>query len=482
MSRELLVETTAGELRAALLRDGALIEVTVERQARATLVGNIYKGRVLRIVDGIGAAFVDYGQDRAGFLPLRARAAEEGELDPAPAPPKLTEGEAVCVQVTRDAIGDKGAQLSRRLTLAGRYLVYSPEGGRIAVSRRIEDEDERARLMEAASAMAEEGEGFILRTAAEGVSAEALAEDAEVLRLRWHDEIEPLRDQSEPPCALYAEPGPVERLLRDHDLAALDKVRFADAAALAAGKAFCAAHDPASAGKMTLHTDPAPLFEIAGVDEALEGAQSRRVPLPSGGGLVIDQAEALCAIDVNSGRYTGGATPGDSALKTNLEAAAEVARQLRLRNIGGLVVVDFIDMPEDEQWDEVAVALDAAMRDDRARTRVVGRTAGGLIEVTRRRQRESLIQTMSDPCPVCGGEGHIPSAESVALHILRALKQEAVHAPGGGLSVTASVPVIAELRRMQAEDGIDISAAIGRAVTLHAEAGRRRTAFDIGVE
>ncbi|MPY71991.1 MAG: Rne/Rng family ribonuclease [Alphaproteobacteria bacterium] len=480
MTRELLVETSAGELRAALVEDGALLEVSVERRARSSLVGNIYKGRVLRIVSGIGAAFVDIGLDRAGFLPLRNRAPEAGQEDAADAP--LTEGEAVCVQVTRDAIGDKGAQLSRRLSLAGRYLVYTPEGGRVAVSRRIGTEAERERLASIAETLAAPGEGFILRTAAEGVSAEALAEDAAALRDGWQGTIAPARDAAAVPAVLYAEPDPVHRLLRDHDLAALDAVRFADAAALAAGRAYCDAFAPAASDRLAPHTEPMALFEIAGVDEAIEGALSRRVSLPSGGGLVIDQAEALCAIDVNSGRYIGGTSPGDSALSTNLEAAAEVARQLRLRNIGGLVAIDFIDMPDDAAWQQVADALEAAMAGDRARTRVIGRTAGGLIEATRRRQRESLVQTMAEPCPLCAGDGHIVTAESVALEILRALRREAAHAPGGTLAVTASVPVIAELRRMQSEDGVDIASATGRPVTLHAEAGRRRTDFDIRVE
>jgi ribonuclease G len=479
VTRELLVETTAGELRAALVEDGTLLEITVERQARTSLVGNIYKGRLLRIVHGIGAAFVDIGNGRAGFLPLRSRASEDGADEDSPS---LTEGETVCVQITRDALGDKGPQLSRRLSLAGRFLVYGPEGGRVAVSRRIADEDERARLAGIVESFAAPGEGFILRTAAEGVAAEALAADADALRVLWRERIAPARDAAEAPATLHVEPGAVERLLRDHDLAALDVLRFAEPGTLAAAKAYCAAHDAAAASRLALHADPAPLFALAGVEEAIEGALARRVPLPSGGGLVIDQAEALCAIDVNSGRYTGGDAPGDSALKTNLEAAAEVARQLRLRNTGGLIVIDFIDMPDDAAWQLVADTLDTAMKPDRARTRVIGRTAGGLIEVTRRRQRESLAQTMTEPCAVCGGEGHVPTPESVALDILRALKVEAAHAPGGALAVAASVPVIAELRRMQAEDGLDIAAATGRAVTLHAEAGRRRTAYDIRVE
>lgn len=482
MTRELLIDAAGGELRAALVEDGVVTDISIERRARTSLVGNIYKGRVVRIVNGIGAAFVEIGLGRAGFLPLRGVRGGEGEDDPPPEWPPLTEGEAVCVQVTRDPIGDKGPQLSRRLTLAGRYLVYSPESGRIAVSRRIVSEDERARLVEAAAGFAEEGEGFILRTAAEGVAADALAADAEALRTVWCARLAPLCETGAVPSVLYAEPDAVHRLLRDHDLAGIDAVRIADAATLAAARVFCAACEPVLSNRLSLHRESVPLFEIAGVEEAIQVAMARRVSLPSGGGLVIDPTEALTAVDVNSGRYTGGTAPGDSALTTNLEAAVEVARQLRLRNIGGLTVIDFIDMADDADWEKVLAALQAALSGDRARTRVVGRTAGGLVEVIRRRQRESLAQIVAEPCTVCGGEGHISTAESVAFDILRALPREAAHAPAGTLLVTASVPVIAELRRMQSEEGIDIEAVAGRAVTLRAEAGKRRTEYHIHVE
>jgi ribonuclease G len=360
--------------------------------------------------------------------------------------------------------------------------VYTPERDRIAVSRLIEDEDERERLTGLMEGLAEPGEGFILRTAAEGVGEDDLAADAEHLRVLW-DGVAETREAADVPGLVHADLGPVQRILRDYaGGGALDAIRIDSPAALAEARTFCERFIPEAVPNIVAHDGEAPLFELFGIEADIETALVSHVGLLSGAGIVIESTEALTAIDVNSGSFTGGSRPEENALRSNLDAAPEIARQIRLRNIGGLIVIDFIHMEEEENWDHVLDVLDDGLARDRMPNRIVGRTPAGLVEVTRRRRRESLAQTLTAPCGGCEGAGRVKTLETLGFEVLRALRREAAHHAGGALVVTAAGDMVEHLETA-GKDGLSaISAALGRQITLRAEPGYGRENFDIVVE
>lgn len=468
MRRELLIEAAAAEARIAVLEDDAVVDLIVEREAGESLVGNIYYGRVQRVVAGIAAAFVEIGLARAGFLPLRG-----GET--------LAEGEAVRVQVTRDAFGDKGAQLTLYPTLPGRLLVYAPRGGRRAVSRQIEDEDERDRLLAIVDGLVVEDEGFIVRTVAEGADEESIASEAERLREAW-DGIIAVQAGAEVPAILYRDLDLLQKTLRDHAQDSVSAIRFDDAGSLADARDFCLRFAPGLVDRLALHRGAATLFEARGVEEAVETALQPRVPLPSGGSIVVETTEALTVIDVNSGRYVDGADPAESAWRTNIEAADEIARQVRLRNIGGVVVIDFIDMEEDDDWQKVLDRLEEGFATDRVHCRLVGQTAAGLVELIRRRRRPPLAEILLDDCDFCDGTGHVKKPETVAFEILRALRHEAAHGRAGPLAVRASPLVMPALDAMGTADGRGLDDMVGRRVTIRADDDYAVDEFDVYAE
>jgi len=443
MSNELLFNVTGGEVRAALVEDDTLVDLIIAREERESLIGNIYMGHIAKLVSGIHAAFVDIGTGRSGFLPL----AVAGEVeDEGGAVDHLNEGEMVCVQVIRDAIGRKELKLSRRLSLPGRHLVYTPECDRIAVSRLIEDEDERERLIRLVEDLAAPGEGFILRTAAEGVDEAALVADVEQLRALW-DEVAASRAGAHAAGLLHADLGPVPRILRDYAGGGeLDAICIDSQAALAEARSFCERFIPEAVRRLAEHQGPTPLFDMFDIEAAIERALGSHLRLPSGAGIVIEATEALTAIDVNSGGFTGGFGPEENALRTNLEAAAEIARQIRLRNIGGLIVIDFIQMEEE------------------------------------RRRRESLAQILTATCDGCAGTGRIKTAETMGFEVLRALRREAGRQTGGALVVTAGGGIIDHLEAAGKGGLAAVADLLGRRVTLRAEPGYGRENFDIMVE
>lgn len=477
MSEELLINVSDDEIRAAIVDDGALAEVVIERAGSESLVGSIYLGRVRRLMPGVEAAFVDIGTERAGFLPLRPPRSDAA----APPPPAPTEGETVCVQVTRDAVGRKGAQLSRRLSLAGRLVVLMPGSDGVSVSRMIADEAERDRLIGIMADVAGPDERYIVRTAAEGAGRDELQADAEYLRALWVD-LAAARENAEAPALLHGELDPLQRILRDHAHERMAAVRFDDSIALGAAREFCRRFMAGVEARLALHDGDAPLFDLYDIDGAIEDALDSRVGLPSGAGIVIESTEAFTAVDVNSGAAAIEAGAEQAALSVNLEAAAEIARQLRRRNIGGLVVVDFIDMEQDESWQRLEDALAGAVARDRTPIRVVGRTGAGLIELTRRRRRPSLAQLLTEPCPDCDGRGWVKTIATVTAEVQRALRREAPHRPGGALVVCADADVIAALE----EDGFArldaVETATGRRIELRAEPGWARDGFDILVD
>ena len=476
MSQELFINVMAAEVRAALMDESVLIDLIVERTERASVVGNIYLGRVERVMKGMEAAFVDIGLGKSGFLGLDDNRRGNGETS---AP--VHEGEAILVQVTKDAIGTKGVQLSRRLTLPGRSLVYAPGQDRVMISRQIEDEAERERLTALMAGIAMPGEGFILRTASVGATAEELAADREELMDTWQS-IEDARTTIRAPSCVHADIDPVLRVLRDHALDGIDRIHVDDGTAAASARRFCERVMPGMTERVTLHTGPQQMFEQYGIEEEIERACRRRIDLPSGGGLVIETTEALTSIDVNSGRFDAASDLEQMALRTNSEAAREAARQIRLRNLSGLIVIDLIHMESDDHWNTVIDILDDVTGRDRNPTRVLGVTEAGLVEITRRRRREPLLHTMTEICKACGGAGRVKSLDAASIDILRALKREAGVVPPGEIVVYAAPDVIDSLETDYGEmvDGVEDET--GRSIDLRADNEYGRDNYDIVVE
>ena len=465
---EVLINVALGETRIALVESGILRELLVERPDQESVVGNVYLGRVERVLPGIEAAFVDIGLTRAGFLALAdARTASEatGGTD-ARIADYVGEGDAVLVQVLSDAFDDKGAKLTTRVTLPGRYLVYAADGAKVRVSRRITGDDERARLATLLDELAEDGEGFIVRTAASGAGHEELARDVANLRAAWLA-IADNRSTTKPPALLHGELDPVCRILRDESGGALTRIVVDDSKTLARVRKICQRFSPALGDRLVLHDASQTLFEMHGIEEQIEGALSPLVELPSGGRIFIDETAALTAIDVNTGGGTQMGGQQATALRTNLEAAAEIGHQIRLRNLSGLLVVDFVPMRRHQHGAEMLVALRAAVAEDPCSTHVFGFTRLGLVEMTRRRRRGSLSQTLTKSCPPCAGSGRVNSPLTVALEALRAALREAGVNPGAVLQLTAHPNVIGALDGPAATALADTEARLGRPLVLN---------------
>lgn len=483
MIDEILVEEAIAGTRVALIGHDRLQEVIIDPALSRSLVGDIYLGRVTRLVPGVRAAFVDVALPRGGFLAARdvavAAGAEPGEGAGTRAVGQcVNEGDALYVQVTREASEDKGVRLSTKLALPGRRLVYTPRRPGLNISRRIEDGTERARLEEAVAGFAEPDEGFIVRTAARGSNHDELRAEAERFRRLWRD-IESRRASSDAPRCLHRELGPLERALRDHAGKGTHRIRLSSAAALAEARRYCADWAPELSDRLELFTGPGALFDLHEVEAEIEAALEPWVPLPSGGSLYIESTRALSAIDVNSGAMAEARAEREAALRTNLEAAHEAARQIRLRAIGGLIVIDFIEMASPADRGRVKTALDQALAADRAPTRLSGLDELGLATITRRRLTEPLARLLTEPCAHCDS-GRVKTAAAVAAEILRRAEREAA-AGGGGLSLRAAPQVVEVL----AADGGRLIAGLeertGRTVALEAGEGWERARYEVVV-
>jgi ribonuclease G len=486
---EILFSASPGETRAALVADGRLIELLVEREASAGLVGNVYLGRVGKLMPSMEAAFVELGTPRAGFL---ARAEARTPLDAegrltrpreqlgsgTPLGRIVSEGEAILVQVTKDATGSKGPRLSTQIALPGHWLVYGPGHPGLAVSRRITDGAERARLEAVLAPQLAPGEGVILRTAAEGVEGVELLDDLVVLRKQWQALLARAR-AARAPALLLAEPDPIARVLRDHAGPALRRVFCDSREARGRAAAFLARHGAAAAIEVSLHQGTEPLFARHEVEAQIAAALEPEVALPSGGRLVIGTLEALTAIDVDTARHAGTGRFEDTVLAVNLEAAAEIARQVRLRNIAGLIVVDFVHMDRPGDRARVADAMRAAFAADPVAVQLGGMTPLGLYEMTRKRVRESLRDQLTAPCDACHGAGRLKSAVTVAYELLRAAARAAEAAAGRELRVVAAPAVAAALDGEARPARLALEARLGRPLLLSAEPGYGRERFDI---
>jgi ribonuclease G len=432
MSTEILVNASTHEARAAVVENGVLQEVFLERASRRGLISNIYKGRVSRVLPGMQAAFIDIGMERTAFLHA-SDIFDPRHADTGIEPPRtenirslVAEGNEILVQVVKDPLGTKGARLTTYITLPSRYLVYMPKGHGAGVSARIESEAERERLRAAVLAGIEPGEnaGYIVRTAAEDAPAEALRTDMMYLRKLW-EFVRQTGLRTQPGNLVHADLPLHLRVLRDLLRPDVDKVLIDQASAHREMREFAGTFMPDALPRIDLYVEARPVFELHHVEEEIQKALERKVSLKSGGYLIIDQTEAMTTIDVNTGGYVGLRSFDDTIFKTNLEATQVIARQLRLRNLGGIIICDFIDMDTQEHRDAVLEELKKALARDHTRITVNGFSSLGLVEMTRKRTRESLAHVLCEPCPTCQGRGEVKTAQTVCYEILREILREA---------------------------------------------------------
>ena len=466
-------------------------ELLVERAASRGLVGDLYLGRVARVLPGMQSAFIDIGLERAAFLHVadiwehrrngeRRGGANGGEDAARPIERILAEGASILVQVIKDPIGTKGARLSTQVSIAGRLLVYLPQDPHIGISQKIGDEEGRQQLRERLRELVPQDEegGFIVRTLAEGASDEELRSDLDYLRHLW----QVIRERSrgaKPPARLYQDLSLAQRVLRDMVTAQTGRVVVDSRENFQKLCAFAQTYMPNVLGKLEHYTGERPLFDLHNVEPEIEKALSRRVDLKSGGTLVIDQTEALTTIDVNTGGYVGSRSFDDTVFKTNLEAAQAIARQLRLRNLGGIIIVDFIDMDSEEHRASVLDELKRALARDRTRVTVNGFTALGLVEMTRKRTRESLAHILCEPCPTCEGRGEVKTPATVCYEILREILREARAYHAKEFRVLASQRVIDLFLEEESASLAMLSDFIGKPVSVQVEASYTQEQYDI---
>lgn len=441
MRKEILVSVDIDETRAAVLEDGELVEISVERPVHQRVVGNIYKGRVENVLPGMQAAFVDVGLERNSFLYVDDALPGKGEFDddmPESAGKSLTikdvvrSGQEIIVQVAKEPIGTKGARVTRHITLPGRFLVLMPNVDYIGVSRRIADEKERDRLKQLAIKVKPEGVGLIVRTIAEGAREDELAQDVAFLVRLW-ERIATKAQTAPAPSLLHRDLGLVHRIVRDWFDDSVGQFTIDNKDEFVRAAEVLELHAPTLKDRLKLYTRAdQSLFDFFSLEMEIEKALKKRVWLKSGGYIVIDQTEALTAIDVNTGKFVGTTNLADTVFKTNLEAAKEIARQLRLRDIGGIIIIDFIDMDIHEHRQKVIKALEEELRRDRTRANVLGLTQLGLVEMTRKKSRQNLDEAMMRPCTYCDGRGKVLSEETMArrvrAEVRRILKQSSSEA------------------------------------------------------
>jgi ribonuclease G len=489
VSEELLINVTPRETRVALVENGMLQEVHIERASRRGYVGNIYKGRVSRVMPGMQAAFVEVGLDRAAFLHasdiLRTPAAEtEGsENGSGPTPPiaeLVREGQEIVVQVVKDPIGSKGARLTTHLSLPSRYLVLLPMSRVLGVSARIEDETERQRLKDAMAGLLtpERPFGYIIRTNAEGRSAVALAEDVDYLARVW-DEVKVQIVTVKQGERIYDDLSLPLRSVRDLMRAEVEKVRIDSRETYERTIAFVEQFMPELVDRVEHYPGERPIFDLYGVEDEIQKAMKKEVPLKSGGHLIIDQTEAMTTIDVNTGAFLGTRNLEETVYRTNLEAAQAAARQLRLRNLGGIIIIDFIDMTDDEHKRQVLRTLEKVLSRDHAKTTVYEMSPLGLVEMTRKRTTESLERQMCEPCPACSGRGTMKTAETVCYEIFREITRAVRQFDAGKLLVLAAPRVVNKILEEESAAVAELEEFIGKTIRFQAEEQYSQEQYDV---
>ena len=490
MTEEILINLTAREVRAAVVENGVLQEVLIERSSRLGLTGNIYKGRVVRVLPGMQAAFVDLGLARTGFL-------HASDVLPPPDAPAATagqepnirdvvrEGDAVLVQVVKDQLGTKGARLTTFITMPSRYLVLLPKETTLGISGRIESEQERNRLkllmtglMGGEVAADRLPNGYIVRTAAEGVGEEPLRADVEFLHRLW-DVVARTAQNAPVPSLVHQDLPLAIRVLRDLVNPATQRVLIDDERACGQLRDFAASVMPALADRIEFYAGTRPIFDLHGIEDEIQKALVPKVELKSGGYLVINQTEALTSIDVNTGGYVGHRNLEDTIFRTNLEAAVAIARQLRLRNLGGIIVIDFIDMLEETHQRQVLEALTTALAGDNARAQIAEGSSLGLVQMTRKRTRESLEHLLCEPCPACNGRGHVKSPETVCYEIFREILRQHGQFSFKELVILAHQEVIELLLDEESSSVAELEELTGKSIRLQTESLYAQDQFDV---
>jgi len=492
-SNELLVNASAGETRVAILERGQFTELYIERESDRSVTGTVALGLVTRVLPGMQAAFVDIGLEKAAFLyvgdyldentaveaeePRGRRRARNGRQ-----PPKietlLREGQEIVVQVAKDPIGTKGARITSNISIAGRHLVLTPWSQRVGVSRRIDSDRERRRLRDAVSRYRPKDLGFIIRTAGLGTSDADLESDVRYLTQVW-DDVQIRKGQVRAPAPLYTELSLSLRVIRDFANARTKRIVVDDPESFAGMQDFLSRFVADPKPELERYEGEAPIFDHFGIEPQIDANLGRKVWLKSGGYLIIDQSEALTAIDVNTGRYVGRANLEETVLRTNLEAVTEVVHQLRFRNIGGLIIIDLIDMETADNRDKVYRALREALRADKSKTNILKISELGLVEMTRKRTRENLVQQLCEPCNYCEGRGYVLSAESVGYKVLREVRKDLLRFCGRRIAVTVH-PQVAELLLGPARKSVAaLGEALGREIEVRARPGQHQEQFEV---
>ncbi|MDP2126135.1 MAG: ribonuclease G [Pseudohongiella sp.] len=489
MSEEILINVTPRETRLALIENGLLQEIYLERHSRSGYVGDIFLGKVVRVMPGMEAAFVDIGLERAAFLhsadiaPIGPDGLEVQEDNPVDISLLLREGQLIVVQVAKDPIGSKGARLTTHLTLPSRHLVFLPRNLHIGISQRLEDEEERNRLQVLLETCVEKESmrdkgGFIIRTAAEGATEDELLEDIRFLRKLWAA-VERRIGKSKEIRVLYRDLPLYLRAVRDLITPNIEKIRVDTTDAFAEIANFVQDFIPDFKDRVELYVGERPIFDLYGIDDEIHKALGRQVKLKSGGDLIIDQTEAMTTIDVNTGAYLGSKNHAETVLKTNLEAATAIARQLRIRNLGGLIILDFIDMEDAEHQRQVLRTLTKALEKDYARTSVTGISELGLVEMTRKRTRESLGQILCSPCPVCEGRGRLKTPETICYEIFREIVRVARVYENDELLVMASQVVVDRLLDEESSTLADLEVLTGKTIRFEVEPMYTQEQYDV---
>lgn len=480
-SQDILINWAPQETRVAIVENGAVQELHIERTLERGLVGNVYLGKVARVLPGMQSAFVDIGLERAAFLHV-ADLHGHGARTDAPLPPierQVFEGQTLTVQVIKDAIGTKGARLSTQVSIAGRMLVFLPHDNHIGISQKIGSPELREQLRARMHALVgAEGGGFILRTNAEEASDTELADDIAYLRKTWAT-IRQRAQTQKPGTLLHQDLSLAERVLRDLTTEATQTIRIDSKMQYDLLHAFGETYMPGAVAKLDHYKGERPIFDLFGIEEEIVRALARRVDLKSGGYLIIDQTEALTTIDVNTGGFVGARNFEDTIFKTNLEAAGAMARQLRLRNLGGIIIADFIDMANEAHQQAVLAELRKQLSRDRTRTTVSGFTQLGLVEMTRKRTRESLAHMLCTPCPTCEGRGQVKTARTVCYDILREILREARQFHPKEFRVVASAAVVEMLLDEESVHLAGLSEFIGKPISLSAEPTMNPEQYDI---
>ena len=486
MSEEILINLTPMETRVAVVENGMLQEVFIERVASKGIVGNIYKGKVVRVLPGMQAAFVDVGLERASFIHASDIAIKDSDKRSGETPDirsLVREGQTLIAQVIKDPMGTKGARLTTHLSVPSRYLVFMPGTSHLGISQRIEDEDERQRLKDMAEkaianeAIAELG-GFIIRTAAEGVNEEELLADLRFFKRLWAA-LERKMKERKTPAIIYEDLPLHMRTMRDLIRPEVEKIRIDSRETFETVKEFTEEYIPEIAPILDLYPGPRPIFDLYGIEDEMQKALKRKVDLKSGGYLIIDQTEAMTTIDVNTGAFVGHRNQEETIFKTNLEAATALARQLKIRNLGGIIIIDFIDMQDAEHRRQVHRALEKAMAADHAKTAITSVSDLGLIEMTRKRTRESLEHVLCEACPVCDGRGSVKTAETVCYEIFREILREARAYENDTLLVLASQAVVDRLLDEDSASVADLEEFIGKTIKFQVEIMYSQEQFDV---